>query len=215
MSPTHPGTAARKAELRDGLRRARRERAAGRSPQQRESAARALARHALAYLDTLDPPARCVAVFESLPTEVPTHALIEALHERDLRILLPVMLPDLDLEWIALADPSGRQSPVGIADLRDAASHGEQLLGRAGIGAADVLFVPAMAIDPVGRRLGQGGGSYDRALPRRRPGSVVVALIDDQEWSNDPLPVDGRDEQVDGCICPESGYRSLPDSQDS
>lgn len=32
----------------------------------------------------------------------------------------------------------------------------------------DVVLVPALAIDPDGYRLGQGGGFYDRALPQLR-----------------------------------------------
>ena len=34
------------------------------------------------------------------------------------------------------------------------------------LGAIDLVLVPALAIDPDGYRLGQGGGYYDRALPK-------------------------------------------------
>lgn len=205
---------ARKSALRRDLRRARRERAASRDAAQRERLAHDLAAHALAYLDgpylhRVGAPARCVTLFEALPTEVPTHALLDALHARGIRILLPVLLPDLDLEWFALEDPAHREDPGGIADLRDADSHAGRLLGREGIAQADVVFAPAMAIDTEGRRLGQGGGSYDRALMRRRAGVPVVALVDDAEFRTDALPVDARDQRVDGCLSPQGGYRDF------
>lgn len=211
--------AARKDELRRVLRRARRERAASRDATERAQIAGALAAAALAYLDgpyleRFGTPARCVTLFESLPTEVPTDALIEALHDRGVQIVLPVLLPDLDLEWIALRDPSEREDPTGIGDLRDAQCHADRLLGREGIARADVVFAPGMAIDSEGRRLGQGGGSYDRALLRRRPGVPIIALIDDAEWSTEPLPVDERDQRVDGCVRPLAGYRACPAAPD-
>ena len=206
---------ARKSALRRDLRRARRERAASRDAAQRERLAHDLAAHALAYLDghylhRVGAPARCVTLFEALPTEVPTHALLDALHARGIRILLPVLLPDLDLEWFALEDPAHREDPGGIADLRDADSHAGRLLGREGIAQADVVFAPAMAIDTEGRRLGQGGGSYDRALPRRRPGAPVVAVVADEEFGLQPLPSEPHDEPVDAVVTPGGGWVALP-----
>lgn len=218
MPPPHTppdDLAARKDELRRGLRRARRERAAARDAAARGQSARALAEHALAYLDgpyreRAGSPARCVTLFESLPTEVPTHALAEALHARGIAILLPVLLPDLDLDWIELDDPAQLTTPRGISELREATHHGSRLLGPEGIARADVVFAPAMAIDAQGRRLGQGGGSYDRALPRRRAGVPVVALIDDAEFCEQPLPADPRDQRVEACLTPRAGYRAFP-----
>ena len=42
----------------------------------------------------------------------------------------------------------------------------------------DVVLVPGVAFDEAGRRLGQGGGFYDRFLPRA-PGAVLVGVC----WS--------------------------------
>lgn len=42
--------------------------------------------------------------------------------------------------------------------------------------ALDVVVVPALAVDGSLRRLGRGGGYYDRYLPRCRPDAVVVLV---------------------------------------
>src|SRR3712207_7780004 len=48
-------------------------------------------------------------------------------------------------------------------------------------GAAEVVVVPALAVDRHGVRLGRGGGYYDRALVHARPDAVLVALVVDDE----------------------------------
>jgi len=77
-----------------------------------------------------------------LPTVLAEHA----------RVLLPVLLPDLDLDWAvftgALAPgPRGLLEPTGPR------------LGVTGLTAADLVLVPALAVDRSGNRMGRGGGS--------------------------------------------------------
>jgi 5-formyltetrahydrofolate cyclo-ligase len=104
------------------------------------------------------------------------------------RVLLPVVLDDRDLDW---ADYTG--------DLADAALGLREPVGpRLGVGAiteADVVLVPALAVDRRGRRLGRGGGSYDRALARVRPGQIVIAALYDGELL-DELPTEPHDRPV-------------------
>jgi 5-formyltetrahydrofolate cyclo-ligase len=59
----------------------------------------------------------------------------------------------------------------------------------------DVVIVPALAIDYRGVRLGQGGGSFDRALPKFS--GWKVALIDSVCFTNDELPDEPHDIRVD------------------
>jgi 5-formyltetrahydrofolate cyclo-ligase len=92
-------------------------------------------------------------------------------------ILLPVLLPDRDLDWEVYAD-----APGGT-------------LGVDGIARAQVVIVPAVAVDLRGYRLGRGGGSYDRALARVAEGARIVALLHDGELLPE-VPHEAHDQRV-------------------
>ena len=136
----------------------------------------------------------CVAIYRSLPTEPPTGALAEILLARGLTVIVPEMLPDKDLDWHELA-ADGSEGPT---------------LGLEAIGDARVIFTPALAIDHHGTRLGQGGGSYDRALARRHRDAVIVAIVNDEEYAVWPLPRDVHDVRVNAVITPGGGLSLIP-----
>ena len=191
------------------LRRQFRARRASLAPKRdRGCDAEAIAAAAAAFLDTLSPTATrageqsayggqiCVAIYRSLPTEPPTQALAEMLHARHVLVVVPEMLPDKDLDW---------------HELRADDSEGPRL-GTEAINAAQVIFTPALAVDHSGTRLGQGGGSYDRALARRHPDAVIVAIVNDAEYAVPPLPRDAHDVRVNAIITPGSGLTPIPES---
>jgi 5-formyltetrahydrofolate cyclo-ligase len=78
-------------------------------------------------------------------------------------------------------------------------------LGLDAITDADVILVPALAVDVSGHRLGRGGGSYDRALTRVRPGQTVLGVVHDDEVL-DAVPFEPHDRTVEGALTP-SGVR--------
>ncbi|MFI5807558.1 5-formyltetrahydrofolate cyclo-ligase [Streptomyces sp. NPDC051561] len=123
----------------------------------REAAA-VLARRALELPELA---AGTVAAYVSVGREPGTRALLDALHARGVRVLLPVLMPDNDLDWAAyegaeslakagrgLLEPTGRR------------------LGLYAVQEADTVLLPGLAVDGRGMRLGRGGGSYDRVLAR-------------------------------------------------
>jgi 5-formyltetrahydrofolate cyclo-ligase len=121
----------------------------------------------------------------------------------DGRLLLPVLQPDLDLDWAVyggfgslIAAGRGMREPAGAR------------LGRDAIRLAELVVVPALAVDRRGVRLGRGGGSYDRALARLGPGTLSVALVYDAEVV-DELPATRHDVPVRAVITPEGGLRRL------
>lgn len=162
----------------------------------------ALARRLLAL-----PEVACagvVAAYVSGSDEPATADLIAALRASGVRVLLPVVRPDLDLDWSV--DDGTRRRGEGPGALEP----GGARLGRPALAAADVVVVPALAVDARGRRLGQGGGSYDRALARIRPGALVVALLHDDELVTGEVPVAGHDRAVHVVVTPDRVVRFSP-----
>ena len=72
--------------------------------------------------------------------------------------------------------------------------------------AVDVVFAPGVGFDPLGNRLGYGGGHFDRLLPRLRRGVPVVGVAFDEQVL-DRLPVGPHDCPVDIVITPQRTLR--------
>src|SRR5258708_34722811 len=102
-----------------------------------------------------------VAAYYSMGTEPDTHGLIFALWKRGSYVVLPVLLPDGDLDWASYEGPDSlAPGPRGMVQPT------EPVRGPATVARADVVLIPALAVDAAGNRLGHGGGSCDRALAR-------------------------------------------------
>ncbi len=170
----------------------------------RESAT-ALSRQALALPELAR--ARTVAAYVSVGSEPGTLALLDALRARGVRVLLPALLPDNDLDWGAYTGESslarvrhgGRMALFEPAGAR---------LGPDAVTEADVVLLPGLAVDARGMRLGRGGGSYDRVLARlHRAGArpaLVVLLYDAEVVVR--VPEEPHDRPVDAVVTP-SGVR--------
>ena len=61
--------------------------------------------------------------------------------------------------------------------------------------------MPALHVDRTGMRLGQGGGSYDRALAKSR--AWKIALLHRGELTSELLPTQSHDQKVDAAATPE------------
>lgn len=131
-----------------------------------------------------------VAAYAPMRTEPGSHELLDELHRRGTKVLVPRVLADNDLDWTPY--PSGDS------------------LGVDAIAAVDVVLVPALAVARDGTRLGRGGGSYDRALKRVAADIEIVALLFDGELV-DELPSDDWDMPVTAAVTP-SGWRAVGES---
>ena len=60
----------------------------------------------------------------------------------------------------------------------------------------DVVIVPGLAFTLDGGRLGQGGGWYDRFLPRRRPDCLMVGVCFTEQLRSE-VPTAAHDVQLD------------------
>ncbi|MET8567798.1 5-formyltetrahydrofolate cyclo-ligase [Streptomyces sp. NPDC004783] len=168
-------------------------------------AADALAERALSLPEVAG--ARTVAAYVSVGAEPGTLALLDALRARGVRVLLPVLLPDNDLDWGAYRgeESLARVRHGGRMTLSEPA--GERL-GPDAVTAADVVLLPGLAVDERGMRLGRGGGSYDRVLARlERAGArpaLLVLLYDREVVAR--VPEEPHDRPVDAVVTP-SGVR--------
>lgn len=141
-----------------------------------------------------------VAAYRSMPGEQPTGQVIDRLLAAGVTVLLPVLLDDDDLDWASAEGPlspgrCGLSEPTG------------QRLGPAALSRADAVLVPAVAVDRQGRRLGRGGGSYDRALGRARPGVPLIALVADAEVL-ERVPATAHDWSVTVVVTPTRVLRT-------
>lgn len=166
-------------------------------PAEQAAAALALAEHLLCR-DELG-GARTVACYVSTGSEPGTGPLLDRLREADARVLLPVLLGDNDLDW---AEHDGALTR-GRHGLWEPEGH---RLGAHAIASADVVVVPALAVDRRGRRLGRGGGSYDRALARISPLAWTVTPLYRGEVL-DRVPAEPHDLRVHAAVTPDGTHR--------
>lgn len=140
-----------------------------------------------------------VAAYVAVGTEPGTAALLAALAARGVEVLLPVVRPDRDLDW-ARADGGVAPGAHGLLE-----PQGERL-GRDAVARCSLVVVPALCVDRAGTRLGRGGGSYDRVLPRTA--GWVVALLHDGETVV-RLPSEPHDRPVHAVVTPGRGLVRL------
>jgi 5-formyltetrahydrofolate cyclo-ligase len=193
-----PEFADRKAVLRASRQAARREL----SQTQRNAAGRALSDAVLSYPPTQ--MAGTVAAYVSVGSEPSTRALIFTLWKRGSYVLLPLLEPGGDLDWASYEGPDSL-----VTGPRGLLQPGEPPRGVTAICSADLVIVPALAVDLRGNRLGRGGGSYDRALARVGPAVPTIALLYDDELL-DEVPAAPHDRPVRAVARPGYGITSLP-----
>ena len=145
--------------------------------------------------------AATVAAYVSVGTEPGTGPLLDRLLELGRRVIVPVVLPDLDLDWAVYDGPEhlvrarrGLLEPAGPR------------LGVDAVATADAVLTPGLAVDRTGMRLGQGGGCYDRALGRVPVGTFTCTLLYDDELVG-RVPVDSHDRPVTAVATPSGVTR--------
>ena len=146
--------------------------------------------------------AATVAAYVSVGSEPGTGLLLDALVAAGKRVLLPVVVPGLDLDWAVYA---GRDSLAPA--VRGLLEPTGARLGKEAVAGADVVLVPGLAVSMSGERLGQGGGCYDRALPRVLPGTPVAVVLYEDEVGL-AVPTDPHDVRV-GFALTASGVVAL------
>lgn len=175
---------------------------AARSPEDRATATAALCEHAVALAAGIPGPVACYLPVGGEPgalgsgTRTLPDALLAAGHE----VLAPIVPAEPGpLDWTRY---TGREDlargPLGVSEPAGAR------LGAAALRSAGLVLVPALAVDRRGRRIGRGGGYYDRTLPLLAPDATTVVPLHDDELV-DELPAEPHDVAVAAVVLPTAG----------
>lgn len=135
--------------------------------------------------------ARAVALYAPLRDEVQLEVLFARLGARGCRLAYPrIEGPALALHWVGEREAL-RAGPRGLLEPRD----GTPLVAPE---ALDAILVPGLMFDRRGRRLGRGGGHYDRLLACA-PHSIRTLGVCLAEQLVEELPAEPHDVPV-GCV---------------
>ena len=163
-------------------------------PDERDRASRAIANR-LTALEEVEQAATVMA-FWSFGSEVETAPLINAMHARGIRVALPrIVEGELEPRGYVPGDPV-TETAFGAWE----PSGGEKLDPSV----IDVVITPAVVFDRSGRRVGYGGGFYDRFFLRIRPDAVRVGIGFDLQLIDGKLPTGHFDLGLDALVT-ESG----------
>ena len=127
-------------------------------------------------------PVQTVALYRQVGSEAPTERLIEYLTETGVNILLPRVVEDGPLEFRQVSSSDILLS--GFKDIPEPDTN-------CALAEPELIIAPLVAFDRSLRRLGQGGGHYDRVFTKY-PGIPRVGLA----WSIqevDEIPAEPHD----------------------
>lgn len=132
-----------------------------------------------------------VACYLAFGSEPDTEQFIDWALENDIEVLAPRSNSDGTLTWVTFSG----ETEIGIFGFSEPV--GEQ----GDLNAANLIFVPAMAVDSEGQRLGKGKGYYDRALASLEKIAPVIAVVYDDELI-EKVPTEDHDHPVDAVVTP-------------
>ena len=169
------------------------------SPQERDRLGALVTDRLLALPEVV--AAHAVMAFWTFGSELPTMPMIEGLVARGVRVALPRIVDgDLEPRTWRPGEPTttttfGAMEPSG----------GEVL----GPWQVDVVVTPAVAFDREGRRVGYGGGFYDRFFPRARPDAFRLGAAFGIQLLDGALPAGHFDLRVHAVVTESETVRCL------
>lgn len=163
--------------------------------------------HIASWLDEVMPKeSLSVGLFSSLADEISTHDVDLYLSSRGAKRAVVCADNRHELCFYALsADEPACSVNWKLSDDHENSVTGQHL-------ALDVIFVPGLAFDQAGNRLGRGKGCFDRGLKKlaihgTRP--VLVGLLFDEQLV-EHIPCADHDVAVDYICTPETGLLKAP-----
>ncbi|MGW6335749.1 5-formyltetrahydrofolate cyclo-ligase [Nocardia rhamnosiphila] len=148
-------------------------------------------------------PAEWVCAYVPMRAEPGSVAVPEALRAAGSRVLLPVTGAPGPLRWGEFTG-AGSLRPGRYGLLEPAGP----VLPPETVARAEVLLIPALAVDRRGVRLGQGAGYYDRTLGMADPTARRTVVVRDDEVV-ERLPEEPHDIRMTWVLTPGGGLRRL------
>jgi 5-formyltetrahydrofolate cyclo-ligase len=131
-----------------------------------------------------------VALYAAFDGEVPTRPLFDALGSLSIARLFPRIEAGA-MAWARVCDWESL-APGTLGILEPSAAPED-------LHASDVVFVPGIAFDRSGWRLGRGGGHYDQAFATRAESPWLVGVGYSFQWVEE-VPHDSRDRRMDAIV---------------
>jgi len=151
-------------------------------------------------------PGEVVCAYMPFGTEPGSRSLLDQLLDQGKRVLLPIVPAEPGpLGWAVYEGPSS----LGPGRLRGLLEPTGRRFGPDTLGTADLVLIPALAVDDEGVRLGRGAGYYDRSLSFAAPGAALIAVVRDAELVR-ALPAEPHDVRMTGVLTPDQGVAPRP-----
>ncbi|WP_081511868.1 5-formyltetrahydrofolate cyclo-ligase [Nocardia donostiensis] len=148
-------------------------------------------------------PGEWVCAYVPVRGEPGSTAMLDALRTAGARVLLPVTGQTGPLEWAEYTGTAHlRRARFGLLEPTGPA------LPAVTIARAELILVPALAVDRRGVRLGRGAGYYDRTLLAADPAARLVVVVRDEEVV-ERLPEEAHDVRMGWALTPYGGLRRL------
>ena len=137
--------------------------------------------------------AKIIASYISYGDEPATKDLNVEILRSQKKLVLPRVLKDKNLEWVSWSGDDSKLAKAGkiLEPIGDAIENNE----------IDIVIVPTLHANREGHRLGQGGGSYDRALANIS--AWRIGLIYSGELTVEPFPVEAHDIKLNAVATPD------------
>lgn len=164
----------------------------------RTRASHNLAAHLLALPEIAS--AHVVLAYAASAEEIDVAPAVDALRERGVRVVFPricgpgeLTLHDIECDADLEAGPFGIRQPCETS-------------AECPRDEVDAVLVPGVAFDPVGRRLGYGGGYYDRLLPTLPAAATAIGVAFDEQLVPE-LPAEEHDARMGVVVTPSRVLR--------
>lgn len=148
-----------------------------------------------------------VCAYVPVGTEPGSIEMLDVLLRQADRVLLPVTRTTGDDSAMALL--WGEYQPGQLVTARfGLLEPAGPWLPATALADASVVFVPALAVDRTGARLGRGRGFYDRTLVLRNRDARLIAVVRDDELL-DEVPHEPHDVPMTHALTPGQGLVEL------